>query len=115
MRDTRSCLRGSSCPSWNFVPSWIFVLEKQVADIAPTTVIDSPQASSLLKTLRTFSAGRDAAMQSAPVVESGDRSTRCAPMFIDAAIATGSPPPSRSIRPGIVGRNAGSTTPEVLL
>ncbi len=54
-------------------------------------------------------------MQSAPIVESGDTSTRWPPTLIADAIATGSPPPSRSIRPGTVGRNAGSTTPEVLL
>ena len=51
----------------------------------------------------------------APVVESGDMSTRCAPTFIDVAIANGSPPPRRATRPGMVGRKAGSTTPDVLL
>ena len=34
--------------------------------------------------------------------------------FIDEAIANGSPP-SRMTSPGTVGRNAGSTTPDVLL
>ena len=53
-------------------------------------------------------------MQSAPMVESGDKSTRCPPTYIDAAIDSGSTP-RRSARPGTVGRNAGSTTPDVLL
>ena len=34
---------------------------------------------------------------------------------IEIATATGSPPPSCSTKPGAVGRNAGSTTPDVLL
>ena len=35
--------------------------------------------------------------------------------FIDDAMASGSTPPSCVARPGTVGRNAGSTTPDVLL
>ena len=49
----------------------------------------------------------------APVVESGDMSTRCAPTFIDEATLNGSPP-RRATSPGTVGRNAGSTTADVL-
>ena len=40
------------------------------------------------------------ARHNAPVVDSGDMSTRCAPTFIDVAIANGSPPPSRIDEPG---------------
>ena len=36
-------------------------------------------------------------------------------LFIDHAIDRGSTPPTRSTRPGTVGRKAGSTTPDVLL
>ena len=54
-------------------------------------------------------------MQSAPIVESGETSTRCDPTFIENAMETGSAPPSLWARPGTVGRNAGSTTPDVLL
>ena len=53
-------------------------------------------------------------MHNAPMVESGETSTRCPPMFIEVAIAIGSAP-SRAAKPGTVGRNAGSTTPDVLL
>ena len=51
----------------------------------------------------------------APVVESGETSTRCAPTINYQATGSTSPPPSRATRPGTVGRNAGSTTPDVLL
>ncbi len=54
-------------------------------------------------------------MQSAPIVESGETSTKWDPTFIDEAIASASPPPSLSISPGTVGKNAGRTTPDVLL
>ena len=54
-------------------------------------------------------------MQSAPIVDNGETSTRWEPMFMDIAIAIGSAPPSRSDSPGTMGRNAGRTTPEVLL
>ena len=36
-------------------------------------------------------------------------------MFIEVAIASALAPPSSSTRPGTVGRNAGRTTPDVLL
>ena len=54
-------------------------------------------------------------MQSAPSVDSGDTSTRCPPMFIDMAIPSALAPGSCEARPGTIGRNAGSTTPDVLL
>src|SRR5687768_14554089 len=54
-------------------------------------------------------------MQSAPRVDSGEVSTRNAATLIEEAIAIGSPPFIFSIRPGMVGRNAGSTTPVELL
>ena len=52
---------------------------------------------------------------SAPRVERAETSTRCVPTFIDEAMASGATPPTCSARPGTVGRNAGSTTPDVLL
>ena len=55
------------------------------------------------------------ARHSAPIVESGDTSTRCPPMFIDVAMAIALAPGSAAARPGTIGRNAGSTTPDVLL
>src|SRR5688572_23449787 len=82
---------------------------------AATTVIDNPQASSLLNRARVSVPGGAAARQSAPSVESGETSTRCPPMIIDETSASGSPPPICSINFGIVGSSAGSTTPMVLL
>ena len=55
------------------------------------------------------------AMHRAPIVDSGETSTRWEPMFIDIAIPIGSAPPRRSARPGTIGRKAGRTTPDVLL
>ena len=49
------------------------------------------------------------------MVESGETSTRWPPIKIDEAIASGLPPPSLATRPGTLGRNAGNTTPDVLL
>ena len=49
------------------------------------------------------------------MVESGETSTRCPPTFIDIAIATAFAPPSCCASVGTIGRNAGSTTPDVLL
>ena len=45
----------------------------------------------------------------APIVDSGDTSTKCPATFIVEAIASALPPPSFSMSPGTVGRNAGST------
>ena len=53
--------------------------------------------------------------ESAPIVESGETSTRWPPIKIDEAIASGLPPPSLATRPGTLGNRAGKTTPEVLL
>ena len=64
---------------------------------------------------RTLVPGAAAARNNAPVVESDERSTRLAPTFIENAMRRGSSPPSRSARSGTIGRNAGSTTPDVLL
>ena len=55
------------------------------------------------------------AMHSAPIVESGDTSTRWPPTFIDIAIPIALAPGSWAASPGTIGRNAGRTTPEVLL
>ena len=77
-------------------------------------VIERPQASSLLYVGRTCAGSALAAIQTAPVVESGDMSTRCAATFIDVATLSGSPPTSMTSL-GTVGRNAGSTTLDVLL
>src|SRR5262245_6746353 len=82
---------------------------------APTTVIERPHANSLLNNPCGSTPAGTPARQRAPVVESGDKSTRCEPRFIADATAIGSSPPSRSTMPGTVGRNAGSTTPDVLL
>src|ERR1051325_8190753 len=81
---------------------------------APTSVIESPHHSNWLNSFLASTSFGSAAMQSAPIVESGERSTRCPPTYIDAAIESGSAP-RRCARPGTVGRNAGSTTPDVLL
>jgi hypothetical protein len=54
-------------------------------------------------------------MKSAPAVDKEDRSTRLAATFIDQAIGRGSRPPSRAAKSGTIGRNAGRTTPDVLL
>ena len=89
--------------------------KKTQQTIAPTTLIESPQASNLLKSDFRFSEGGAFAMQSAPSVERGDASTKNAPTLMEDAIAMGSPPPSFWIRPGMVGRKAGITTPEELL
>ena len=62
-----------------------------------------------------MSAAPALAMQSAPIVESGETSTRWPPMFIDIAMPTALAPGSCAARPGTSGRNAGSTTPDVLL
>src|SRR5262245_15305262 len=77
-------------------------------------VIERPQASSLLYVGRTCAGSEIPARHIAPVVESGDMSTRCAPTFIDEATLNGSPP-RRATSPGTVGRNAGRTTADVLL
>src|SRR5262245_19245136 len=53
-------------------------------------------------------------MHRAPMVERGETSTRCEPTLMEKAIDFGSAP-KRSARLGTVGRNAGNTTPEVLL
>ena len=52
--------------------------------MAPTTVIESPQASSLLKSGWVSSLEDTPARHSAPVVESGETSTGCAPTDIEA-------------------------------
>src|SRR6188474_1420754 len=82
---------------------------------APTAAIDSPQTSNPLKSARVLLPGGAPARKSAPTVESDDRSTRLAPMFIDHAIGSGGRLPTRWARSGTIGRNAGSTTPDVLL
>ena len=82
---------------------------------APTNAIEKPHASNVLNRARTSVGGGVAARNSAPTVDSDDRSTRLAPTFIDHAIGSGESPPRRSAIPGTIGRNAGSTTPDVLL
>src|SRR5262249_6769686 len=82
---------------------------------APITLMERPQIISLLNKAFRFSDTAAFAMHSAPSVESGETSTRCAPTFTDDAIAIASPPPISRINPGMVGMKAGSTTPEELL
>src|SRR5207249_844907 len=82
---------------------------------APMTLMDNPQIMSLLNKAFRSSEAAAFAMQSAPSVESGETSTRCAPTLTDHAIAMALPPPIFWISPGIVGMNAGITTPEELL
>ena len=73
---------------------------------APTIVIPNPHARSLLNRALVSSDADAAAMQSAPIVESGETSTRCPPTFIDVAIANGATPPICADSPGAIGRNA---------
>src|SRR4029453_14201658 len=73
---------------------------------APTSVIPSPQTSSLLNSARVSSEAGAAAMHNAPIVESGETSTRWPPTFIDVAIASGATPFCEA-NPGTIGRNAG--------
>src|SRR5438874_7734398 len=54
-------------------------------------------------------------MHNAPSVDSGDTSTRDDPTLMLRATASGSPPPTLWTSPDTVGRNAGNTTPDVLL
>jgi hypothetical protein len=49
------------------------------------------------------------------MVDRGETSTKWPPIKIDEAIASGLPPPSFSTKPGTLGRNTGSTIPDVLL
>src|SRR5690606_38766032 len=84
------------------------------ARTAPTMDIERPQASSLLK--RPLSPSPPApATHSAPMVDSGEASTRWPPMFMAMAIASALEPGSAAASPGTIGRNAGRTTPDVLL
>ena len=67
---------------------------------APTTVILMPHASSWLNGRRlAASPAGIPAMHSAPIVDSGDTSTRCPAMFIVDAMPSALPPPSFSISP----------------
>jgi hypothetical protein len=67
-----------------------------------------------LNSLRLISPAGTDAMQSAPIVDSGETSTRWPAMFIVDAIPSALSTPRFSTRPGTVGRKAGSTTPDVL-
>src|SRR5881397_1437438 len=60
---------------------------------APMTLMDNPQIMSLLNKAFRSSQAAAFAMQSAPSVESGETSTRCAPTLTDDAIAMALPPP----------------------
>src|SRR5688572_28765690 len=82
---------------------------------APTTVIDSPQISSFRNRSRAATGATTAATHNAPSVDRGDTSTSADPMLIESATASGSPPPTWLTRLGTIGRNAGRTTPSVLL
>src|SRR3989442_8552066 len=77
--------------------------------------MDKPQANILLKSDLRSSEAAALAMHKAPIVDNGDVSTIIAPTLMELAIAIASPPPSFAIRPGIVGINAGMTTPAELL
>src|SRR5688572_10346242 len=77
--------------------------------------MESPQISSCRNNVRASAGSDTAATHSAPNVDNGDTSTMAAPTLMLSATASGSPPPTFSTRPGTVGRNAGSTTPAVLL
>src|SRR5688572_9487748 len=82
---------------------------------APTTAIESPQIRSPLKSARVSLPAGAPARKRAPTVDSDERSTRLAPMFIDQAIGSGGRLPTRCANSGTIGRKAGNTTPEVLL
>jgi hypothetical protein len=81
---------------------------------APTTIIESPQASNWLNNNRLASPAGIEAMHSAPMVDSGETSTKCPAMFIVSASPNPEANPSFATSPGTNGKNAGSTTPEVL-
>ena len=53
-------------------------------------------------------------MHNAPIVESGETSTRVAPTVLDIAVRNVLPAPSFATSSGTTGRNAGNTTPDVL-
>src|SRR5438046_10547532 len=60
---------------------------------APMTLMDKPQIMSLLNKAFRSSEAAALAMQSAPSVDSGETSTRCAPTLTDSAVARALPPP----------------------
>ena len=68
-----------------------------------------------MNSARVLVPGGAAARNKAPTVESADRSTKPPPTVIDHAMCTGSTAPSCCARSGTIGRNAGITTPDVLL
>jgi hypothetical protein len=78
-------------------------------------VIENPQISIFRKRSRDCVGSGTAATQSAPMVDKGETSTTDAPTFRLSATASGSPPPTLDTRPGTMGKNVGSTTPDVLL
>src|SRR5215204_7521301 len=77
---------------------------------APTSAIDRPQISKVLKSFLVSVPSAVPAMYRAPTVDSDERSTRLALTAIDQAMGSGSIPPSCSASDGTIGRNAGSTT-----
>src|SRR6187401_3867890 len=82
---------------------------------AATRHIDRPQIKSWRNSTRAAVWSATAATQSAPSVDSGETSTIDEPTLMLSATASGSPPPTRSTSALMVGRNAGRTTPDVLL
>src|SRR5688572_5383195 len=83
--------------------------------MAATTAIDTPQTISCRNSVRASCGSATAATHSAPSVDRGETSTIDDPTLMLSATAIGSPPPTCATTAGTVGRNAGSTTPDVLL
>ncbi len=68
-----------------------------------------------MNSARVLVPGGAAARNRAPTVDSAERSTSPPPTVIDHARLTGSTAPTCCARSGTIGRNAGITTPDVLL
>lgn len=84
-------------------------------NIAPTTLIENPHSIIFRNNIFASLASLIVAMHSAPNVDRGETSTNDEPTLMLSAIASESPPPICSTNFVAVGKNAGSTTPEVLL
>src|SRR5262245_38842906 len=78
-------------------------------------VMERPQARNWRKSTPAAAGSSIAATHSAPIVERGETSTSALPTLMLNETARGSAPGRRATSAGTAGRNAGRTTPEVLL